>query len=290
VSAEAVAELAAVSAGYRSSDGQRPVLDRIDLRVSAGELVAVLGPNGSGKTTLLRVLVGTLRPASGTVHLFGRPIERWSRAEIARRVAVLPQSLELPVGFTVAEVVAMGRIPHARGTFDSGPDDERAVEGALRDADAVDLAARPVTELSGGERQRVLVAMALAQEPALLLLDEPTLHLDLAHQLALVRMLERLGRARELAVVAVLHDLNLAAAHADRCLLLDGGRLLPARSATRAIDPDLARRAFGVPIEEAVTADGRLVLTTVGAAAREGPARSTGDAPTATTEHLTPRA
>jgi len=266
VSGAPVAELAGVSAGYRSSNGQRPVLERIDLRISAGELVAVLGPNGSGKTTLLRVLAGTLRPASGSVRLFGRPIESWSRAEIARRVSVLPQSLELPAGFNVAEVVAMGRIPHARGAFGAGPDDERAVESALRDADAVDLALRPVTELSGGERQRVLVAMALAQEPALLLLDEPTLHLDLAHQLALVRTLERLRHARELAVVAVLHDLNLAAAHADRCLLLVGGLLLPAGSGGRAIDPELARRAFGVPIEEALTADGRRVLTTAGSA------------------------
>ena len=265
----AVAELAAVSAGYRTRDGRRLVLDRVDLRVGAGELLAVLGPNGSGKTTLLRVLAGTLRATSGEVSLFGRPIDRWSRAEIARRVAVLPQSLELPVGFTVAEVVAMGRIPHARGSFGPGPDDERAVEVALRDADAAELAARPVTELSGGERQRVLVAMALAQEPALLLLDEPTLHLDLAHQLALVRTLERLSHARQVAIVAVLHDLNLAAAHADRCLLLDGGRLVPAGSATRAIDPDLARHAFGVPIEEAVTATGRRVLTTV--AAGDGP-------------------
>jgi iron complex transport system ATP-binding protein len=162
----------------------------------------------------------------------------------------------------------MGRIPHARGPFGPGPDDERAVERALRDADAAELALRPVGELSGGERQRVLVAMALAQEPVLLLLDEPTLHLDLAHQLALVRTLERLSHAREVAVVAVLHDLNLAAAHADRCLLLDGGRLLPAGTATRAIDPDLARHAFGVPIEEAVTAGGRRVLTAV--AASEG--------------------
>lgn len=272
MSTGAIAELTGVSAGYRTSRGRRAVLDRVDLRIDAGELVAVLGPNGSGKTTLLRVLAGTLRPTSGGVALFGRPIERWSRADIARRVAVLPQSLELPVGFTVAEVVAMGRIPHTRGSFGPGPDDERAVEVALRDADATDLALRPVTELSGGERQRVLVAMALAQEPALLLLDEPTLHLDLAHQLALVRTLERLSHAREVAIVAVLHDLNLAAAHADRCLLLDGGHLLPAGSPTRAIDPDLARHAFGVPIEEAVTATGRRVLTTLAAGEGTDPA------------------
>jgi iron complex transport system ATP-binding protein len=261
-----VSELEGVSAGYRTASGPRSVLDRVDLRLAAGELVAVLGPNGSGKTTLLRVLAGTLRAASGSVRLFGRPMKAWSRVEIARRVSVLPQSLELPTGFTVAEVVAMGRIPHARGAFGSGPDDERAVETALRDADAADLARRPVSELSGGERQRVLVAMALAQEPALLLLDEPTLHLDLAHQLALVRTLERLRRARDLAVVAVLHDLNLAAAHADRCVLLDAGRLVPAGSGTRPIDPELARRAFGVPIEEALTADGRRVLATAGSA------------------------
>lgn len=261
-----VADLHGVSAGYRTGSGRRAVLERIDLRIGGGELVAVLGANGSGKTTLLRVLAGTLRAATGSVQLFGRPIEDWSRAEIARRVSVLPQSLELPVGFTVAEVVAMGRIPHARGAFGSGPDDEPAIDRALRDADAADLAARPVTELSGGERQRVLVAMALAQEPALLLLDEPTLHLDLAHQLALVRTLERLRHARNLAVVAVLHDLNLAAAHADRCLILHGGRLLAAASDDWPIDPELARRAFGVPIEEALTADGRRVLTTAGSA------------------------
>lgn len=262
-----VVELASVSAGYRGSEGRRPVLDGVDLRVSRGELLAVLGSNGSGKTTLLRVLAGTLRPTSGAVHLFGRPIERWSRVEIARRVAVLPQSLELPAGFRVADVVAMGRIPHARGAFGAGPDDERAVEMALRDAGASELVRRPVTELSGGERQRVLIAMALAQEPAILLLDEPTLHLDLAHQLELVRALQRLRHARHVAVVAVLHDLNLAADYADRCVLLDGGRLVPAGSATQAIDPQLARRAFGVPIEETVTADGRRVLTT-GASAR----------------------
>jgi iron complex transport system ATP-binding protein len=263
--ADAVAELVDVSAGYAARGSRARVLDGASLRVGAGELLAVLGANGSGKTTLLRVLAGTLRAAAGRVELFGRPIERWSRTEIARRVAVLPQSLELPAGLAVADVVAMGRIPHARSAFAENPDDERAVATALADAGADDLAHRPVSQLSGGERQRVVIAMALAQEPELLLLDEPTLHLDLAHQLELLHALRRLRDARGVAVVAVLHDLNLAADYADRCVLLDRGRVVAAGSEDHAIDPRLVRAAFGVAVEEAVTADGRRVLTAISA-------------------------
>ena len=259
-----VAELAAVSAGYPSTHGQGLVLGGADLTLRAGEMVALLGRNGSGKTTLLRVLAGTLPPSAGTVRLFGRPIGTWSRADIARRVAVLPQSTELPTGFTVAELVALGRIPHGRSWFGAEVADAEAVAAALRDADAECLAARPVDQLSGGERQRVLVAMALAQEPELLLLDEPTLHLDVAHQLALVRMLERLRASRSLTVLAVLHDLNLAAAFADRSVILDAGRVVHAERDGDPIDPAVARRAFGVPIEVALTADGRRVLTPAG--------------------------
>ncbi len=259
-----VAELAAVSAGYSSTRGRGPVLTGADLSLGAGEMVALLGRNGSGKTTLLRVLAGTLAPSAGTVRLFGRPIQNWSRAEIARRVAVLPQSTELPAGFTVAQLVALGRIPHGRSWFGADAADGEAVAAALRDADAAGLATRPVDQLSGGERQRVLVAMALAQEPELLLLDEPTLHLDVAHQLALVRMLERLRATRALTVLAVLHDLNLAAAFADRSVILDGGHLVDGGGDGQAIDPAVARRAFGVPIEVALTSDGRRVLTPAG--------------------------
>jgi iron complex transport system ATP-binding protein len=254
-----VAELEGVAAGYRD----RPVLAGADLAVGEGEMVALLGANGSGKSTLLRVLAGTLHPSAGSVRLLGRPIGEWSRVEIARSVAVLPQSIELPAGFRVAEVVAFGRIPHAGGWFSGSADDERAVADALRDVDAEELADRAVTELSGGERQRTLIAMALAQEPRLLLLDEPTLHLDLAHQLALVHTLERLRRVRGFSVVAVLHDLNLAAGLADRSLLLHAGRLRDAGRDGLPIDPSLAREAFGVPIEEALTADGRRVLATI---------------------------
>ena len=257
---ELVARLEGVSAAYPGANGHRPVLAGVNLAVGRGDVLALLGANGSGKTTLLGILAGTIRPTGGRVELLGRPIERWSRAEIARSVTVLPQSMELPAGFRVAEVVALGRIPHARSLFAVEREDERAVADALADAGAADLADRPVSELSGGERQRVLVAMALAQEPRLLLLDEPTLHLDLAHQLALVELLTRLRRLRDLTVVAVLHDLNLAHRLADRIVLLHLGQLLDAGGGRRPLDLALAGRAFGVPIAEAHTADGSRVL------------------------------
>jgi iron complex transport system ATP-binding protein len=219
--------------------------------------VALLGPNGSGKTTLLRLLTGQLRPASGEVAFDGRPVGEWPREALARRVAVLPQQLELPAGFRVAELVEMGRAPHARSLFGSTADDERAVRRALVDADALELAGRQADELSGGERQRVLVAMALAQEPELLLLDEPTLHLDLAHQVALLGTIRRLRAQRGLAVVAVLHDLNLAAAFAPRVVLLADGRVAADGPADEVLTPALVERVFGVAVSEATDALGR---------------------------------
>jgi iron complex transport system ATP-binding protein len=257
---EVVARLSGVEAGYGSRASGRRVLRGVDLALAAGELVALLGANGSGKSTLLRVLSGVLAPDSGEVELFERPITAWERGDVARRVTVLPQGLELPHGFRVAEVVALGRIPHARSWFATSAEDEAAVARALVDADVVDLADRGVHELSSGERQRVHVAMALAQEPRLLLLDEPTAHLDVAHQLALVQMLERLRHARGLTVLAVLHDLNLAARFADRSVILHDGRLAAGGKERGRLDLRRLRDAFGVAITEAVAADGRRVL------------------------------
>ncbi|HEX5038957.1 MAG TPA: ABC transporter ATP-binding protein [Candidatus Limnocylindria bacterium] len=254
-----VVQLRGVIAGF----GDTRVLDGVDLELGAGEMVALIGANGSGKTTLLRIVAGTLVPLSGSVELFGRPSAVWSRREIARRIAVLPQTSELPVGMTVAEVVALGRIPHARSLFGAETADTAAVAAALRDVDADELAGRPVTQLSGGERQRVLLALALAQEPELLLLDEPTLHLDLAHQLGLIALLAGLRALRRLTVVAVLHDLNLATSFADRALLIRDGRLEAAGSRAEPMTAAAAARAFGVPIEEATTASGHRVLVPV---------------------------
>jgi iron complex transport system ATP-binding protein len=256
----AVLRLGGVHAGYRTSDGERPVLSGVDLEVRAGETVALLGANGSGKTTLLGVMAGTIPATRGTVELLGVPIGERSRAEIARSVAVLPQSLELPVGFRVAEVVAMGRTPHGTGRFGWNDEDGRAVADALRDADAEDLADRPVTELSGGERQRVLVALALAQEPSLLLLDEPTSHLDVAHAAALLVALTRLQRARGVTVIAVLHDLVLAATWAPRVAVLDAGRIMADGPPASALGPDVVRQAYGVTMDAAVTESGHRVL------------------------------
>jgi iron complex transport system ATP-binding protein len=254
-SAGAVVDARGIAFGYRSRGIRRPVLDGLDLVIAPGELVALVGTNGSGKTTLLRVLAGTLGPERGSLTLFGRPAASWSRVETARRVAVLSQTLELPDGFRVGEVVAMGRLPHARSRFGSTAEDAEAVERALRDADAMDLATRPVTELSGGERQRVGVAMALAQEPQLLLLDEPTLHLDVAHQLALLATIDRLRVRRGIAVVAVIHDIAMAAA-APRVAILDGGRIVADGSPEATLTADLVGRVFGVPVEEWRSADG----------------------------------
>ena len=252
-----VAAASSVAFGYPlPGGGRRDVLRRVDLSIAAGELVALIGTNGSGKTTLLRLLAGTLRPDAGGLVLFGREASEWSRMDLARRVAVLPQSLELPTGFRVGELVTMGRLPHSRSLFGATREDEEAVESALHDADARDLASRYAEELSGGERQRVLVAMALAQEPQLLLLDEPTLHLDLAHQLKLLVTITRLRRERGIAVVAVLHDLTLAGA-APRVAVLDSGQVVADGPPDDVLSEELVRRVFGVAVEALLDSAGR---------------------------------
>lgn len=257
----ALATLAGVRFGYPlPGGGRREVLRGLDLVLDPGELVALVGPNASGKTTLLRVLTGQLRPDAGVAALDGRSLADWPRDALARRVAVLPQQLELPAGFRVAELVEMGRAPHARSLFGSTADDERAVRRALSDADALELADRQADQLSGGERQRVLVAMALAQEPELLLLDEPTLHLDLAHQVALLSAIRRLRAQRGLTVLAVLHDLNLAAAFAPRVAVLEGGRVAADGPPGEVLTPAMVQRVFSVSVREATDDRGERFL------------------------------
>ncbi|MEI8314090.1 MAG: ABC transporter ATP-binding protein [Verrucomicrobiota bacterium] len=210
-----------VSAGYR----QQPVLHDISLTIQAGQMVALLGPNGAGKSTLLRVLTGLQPLTGGDVQLFGRDLRQLRATERARLVAVVPQEVTTPMAFTVAELVALGRsVPRGRWSALAAAD-RQAVEQALAYTDTLELRDRYYSELSGGEKQRAIIAMALAQEPQLLLLDEPTSHLDINHRLEVLQLLDRLNRERGLTVVMTSHDLNLAAEFFPYLALLDHGRI-----------------------------------------------------------------
>lgn len=212
----------AVRVGY----GAREVLHGVDLTLRGGERVALIGPNGSGKTTLLRTLAGTLRPWSGTVEFDGTRLDGLDARMRARRIAVVPQTFTTPFAFTAREVVALGRTPYV-GTFGRpAAADRAAVSRALALTGCTELSERPVSQLSGGERQRALVAMALAQEGDVLLLDEPTVHLDPHHQRSVLELVGRIARERGGLVLAVLHDLNLASALADRIVVMAEGRVV----------------------------------------------------------------
>ncbi|MGE5587212.1 MAG: ABC transporter ATP-binding protein [Clostridia bacterium] len=221
-------------------------LDGISLSVSGGELVGVLGPNGSGKTTLIRAMAGALRPVSGKVALDGQDIRTMSARAVARRLAVVPQGGYTPFSFSVRDIVLMGRWAHL-GRF-SGVT-ERDVEAAVRAMEATrvaHLAARPITELSYGERQRVMVARALAQEPQILLLDEPTSHLDPRHQVEIMDLVWSLSRREGLGVAAVLHDVNLAAQYCDRIVMLKGGRLAASGTPGEVVTARAIGEVYGV--------------------------------------------
>jgi iron complex transport system ATP-binding protein len=239
--------------------GGRAVVSGVTVEIQAGSLWAVLGPNGSGKSTLLRTVLGVLRPVAGEVQLFGTPLSRWDRRALARRVAWVPQSFEGDPGFTGLELVLMGRAPHLGGWGLPGAHDLAVARAALEAVEVPHLAGRIVSTLSGGERRLLLVARALAQEPELLLLDEPTAFLDLHHQ---VQLLERVrSRVQQgLAAVAVLHDPNLAMGFADHALLLRDGQVLGQGPASALLDAGRLGSLYGLPLAEAVTAGGtRLV-------------------------------
>ncbi|NUR24803.1 MAG: ABC transporter ATP-binding protein, partial [Catenulispora sp.] len=207
----------------------------------------VIGPNGCGKSTLLRALARLLRPAAGAVLLDGTAIARLPTRQVARTVGLLPQSPTAPDGITVAELVARGRHPH-QGLLRRWSDaDERATAEAMAATGVADLADRPVDELSGGQRQRVWAAMALAQETPLLLLDEPTTYLDIAHQVEFLDLCARLHEEQGRTLVAVLHDLNQAARYADHLIVLREGRVAASGPPREVVTAELVEEVFGLP-------------------------------------------
>ena len=223
----------------------RPVLQNVSLEVRAGEVLALIGPNGAGKSTLVKLAAGLLRPQGGEIRLFGRPPWRWPPRELARMVALVPQNAYLPPTFTVWESALLGRTPYLGFLGFARERDRRATARALELVGIAHLAHRLVGELSGGERQRVVLARALAQEPRLLLLDEPTAHLDIHHQVAILSLVRRMAHHEKVAVLLVLHDLNLAAAFADRLILLDGGKVRARGRPAEVLRPELLASVYG---------------------------------------------
>ena len=226
----------------------RPTLAGVSLEARAGEIVGVIGPNGSGKSTLLRTISGVLRPRAGGVWIGGVPLERLSRNELARRVAVVPQNPHLPEAFTAWEIALLGRTPHLRLLQSESRRDLEIVKRALETCGAWENAHRRIGELSGGEVQRVVIARALAQEPSLLLLDEPTTHLDINHQTAIMDLIALLAREQGLAVVAVFHDLNLAAQYCRRLVILREGRVLVEGAPLEVITAENVGSAYGAEV------------------------------------------
>jgi len=237
-----VIRLDAVTAEYRG----RPVLRDVTLGIARGERVALIGPNGAGKSTLLRVVTGLLPPAAGTVQLAGEPLGRLGRLSVARRVAVVPQQATLPFATPVEEVVALGRLPHEDPFRGARPGDRAAVGAAIERVGVGHLVGRDARELSLGERQLVLIALAVAQAAPILLLDEPTVHLDLRHQVETMELLVDLNERDGTTILAVLHDLRLAAHFFPRLVLLDRGSVVADGTPDAVLSPDLVRDVFGV--------------------------------------------
>jgi iron complex transport system ATP-binding protein len=237
-----VIELRDVTVEYRG----RAVVRGVDLDIAAGERVALIGPNGAGKSTLLRVLTGLVKPAAGRASLDGIPIDQLDRGAIARRLAVVPQQATLPFATRVEEVVALGRLPHEDPFRGARPADRAAIAAAIERVGVGHLLGRDARELSLGERQLVLLALAVAQAAPVLVLDEPTVHLDLRHQVGTMELLVDLNMRDGTTILAVLHDLGLAAIFFPRLVLIDAGRIVADGSSAEVLTPDRIRDVFGV--------------------------------------------
>ena len=237
-------KLAHVSFSY----GGNPILKDIDLEVEKGEMTALLGPNGSGKTTLLKLACGVLRPNEGEVHLDGSPLTSLKRRCVAQQVAMVPQQFFTPFAFTVREVVLLGRTPFLRALADERSSDRHVVEKAMALMGVDDLKDRYFNELSGGERQKAVLAMALAQEPGLLLLDEPTAHLDINYQVEITELVQRLNREQGLTVIAAMHDLNLAALYFDQLVLLKEGAIYAKGRPEEVLTEETIRETFSASV------------------------------------------
>ncbi|WLR47197.1 ABC transporter ATP-binding protein [Halobacillus litoralis] len=235
--------------------GEVKIVEDLNLHIPEGEITTIIGPNGCGKSTILKTMSRLLEPKSGVVYLDGKAIHKESTKEIAKKMAVLPQTPQAPSGLTVYELVSYGRFPHQRG-FGKLTDEDRDIIGwALEVTGVQQFSERQIDALSGGQRQKVWIAMALAQGTDLLLLDEPTTYLDLAHQLEVLTLLEKLNKEEGRTIVMVLHDLNHAARFADHLVALNGGKIIKEGTAHEVMTSAVLRRVFN--IDAAIVTDPR---------------------------------
>lgn len=252
---ESAVEATGLAVGY----GTRPVLHGVDLHAVRGSVTALIGPNGSGKSTLLKACARLLRPTGGTVLLDGHDLATLPSRDIARRMAVLPQAPSAPAHLTVRELVEQGRFPHAGMLRMLRRQDHEAIDEAVRATHLENLLHRDVDTLSGGERQRAWIALTLAQQAPILLLDEPTTFLDIGHQLEVLELVRHLNTTRGMTIVMVLHDLNQAAQFADHLMVLDAGRVVRSGEPAAVLTADLLRDVFRVVAHISTDATGRPV-------------------------------
>ncbi|HLV72256.1 iron complex transport system ATP-binding protein [Actinomadura hallensis] len=234
------------ASGLRLAYDDRVVVEDLDLLVPPGRISVIIGANACGKSTLLRALARLLAPRGGAVHLDGRSIHAMPTRQVARRLGILPQSPVAPEGLTVVDLVGQGRAPHQTWWRQWSSADQDAVTAALRATGTLEYADRPVDELSGGQRQRAWIAMAVAQDTPILLLDEPTTYLDLAHQVEVLDLIVDLNRSEGRTVVMVLHDLNQACRYADHVIVMKDGAIVAEGPPREAVDADLVEDVFGL--------------------------------------------
>ncbi|RYC47506.1 Fe(3+) dicitrate ABC transporter ATP-binding protein FecE [Pectobacterium zantedeschiae] len=233
-----------LTAGY----GDKRILDGLSLSLPAGKITALLGPNGCGKSTLLKCFAKLLTPESGAIQLNGKPLSAFSARQLSRHLALLPQHHLMPEGITVRDMVAYGRSPWLSLWGRLSQDDRQRVQLAMEKTHIVDLADKRLTDLSGGQRQRAFLAMLLAQDTPVVLLDEPTTYLDINHQVELMKLLRELNQA-EKTVVTVLHDLNQASRYCDHLVMLAGGRVMAQGSPHEVMKPELLQQVFSIDAE-----------------------------------------
>ncbi len=242
------------------------ILEDVSCKIEKGKVYAIIGPNGSGKSTLLKTMARHLTPMRGTVYISGKKVQSFSQKALARQLAVVSQSPEAPSDLTVQDLVSFGRLPHRSMFQAAGKKDREIIADAMEKMQLTPLADRKVLSLSGGERQRAWIAMALAQQPETLILDEPTTYLDVFHQYEIMELISRLNRSQQMTVIMVVHDLNHAGQYADFIFVVNRHTIVAEGTPAEVLEPELLRKVFRIECERQIQADNKLLIIPKGLA------------------------